>query len=188
MTPRPSHRYQPFVLSCMDDIPQLGRLSEARRLAMRALVAHLRLDLARGKGGDGFVGPNLAVGMRIAAAHGRALVLEDLHVPDTSGVCQAVHLVGPRLDDGPDRPGVHLRQREVVPRREAHDPTAARLGLCDEQLVARRRRSGRAGQQRREVVVERERGGIRGVPRAACARSRHEHSPSEWELSIHVFG
>ena len=38
MTPRPSHRYQPFVLSCMDDIPQLGRLSEPRRLAMRALA------------------------------------------------------------------------------------------------------------------------------------------------------
>lgn len=38
MTPPASRRYQPFVLSCMDDIPQLGRLSEARRLAMRALA------------------------------------------------------------------------------------------------------------------------------------------------------
>ncbi len=38
MTSRASHRYQPYVLSCMDDIPQLGRLSEARLLAMRALA------------------------------------------------------------------------------------------------------------------------------------------------------
>ena len=33
-----THRYQPYVLSCMDDIPQLRKLSEARRLSMRALA------------------------------------------------------------------------------------------------------------------------------------------------------
>jgi KamA family protein len=38
MKPQLNPRYQSYVLSCMDDIPQLGRLSEARRLAMRALA------------------------------------------------------------------------------------------------------------------------------------------------------
>ena len=38
MTPPASHRYQPYVLSCMDDIPQLARLSDSRRVAMRALA------------------------------------------------------------------------------------------------------------------------------------------------------
>jgi len=33
-----THRYQPYVLSCMDAIPQLEKLSEARRLSMRALA------------------------------------------------------------------------------------------------------------------------------------------------------
>jgi len=38
MTQSTSRRYQPYVLSSMDDIPQLRRLSEARRTAMRALA------------------------------------------------------------------------------------------------------------------------------------------------------
>ena len=38
MRPLAIHRYQPYVLSCMDGIPQLGRLSDSRRLAMRALA------------------------------------------------------------------------------------------------------------------------------------------------------
>jgi hypothetical protein len=38
MKPLANHRYQAYVLSGMDAIPQLGRLSEARRLAMRALA------------------------------------------------------------------------------------------------------------------------------------------------------
>ena len=38
MKPPADHRYQPYVLSCMDDLPQLGRLSASRRLAMRALA------------------------------------------------------------------------------------------------------------------------------------------------------
>jgi len=33
-----ARRYQPYVLSCMDDIPRLGNLTEARRLSMRALA------------------------------------------------------------------------------------------------------------------------------------------------------
>ena len=38
MKPLANHRYQPYVVSCMDAIPQLGRLSDSRRLAMRALA------------------------------------------------------------------------------------------------------------------------------------------------------
>jgi KamA family protein len=38
MKQQASQRYQPYVLSCMDAIPQLEKLSEARRLSMRALA------------------------------------------------------------------------------------------------------------------------------------------------------
>lgn len=33
-----SRRYRSYVLSCMDDIPQLERVTEARRLSMQALA------------------------------------------------------------------------------------------------------------------------------------------------------
>jgi hypothetical protein len=101
--------------------------------------------------------------VRVAAAHERALVLEDLHVADEVEGAETRRLVGPGVDHGPDAGDVHIGERQVVARREAEDAADAARGTGAEQLVVERGTGRRLGEQGREVVVERERRGVRRI-------------------------
>ena len=117
-----------------------------------AVLRHLP-QLRRGLLGQRGHGPDLAVRVRVRAAHGGALVLEDLHVAQLRGRArdgrvrgrgggqagQAGERVrgrevlgvdaGPGLDDGDDLGRGHVGERQVVLGGEGEDVTDARGGL-----------------------------------------------------------
>ena len=102
-------------------------------------------------------GPDLAMRVRVAAAHHRALVLEDLHVRDPRLLAEARDFVRPGVHHGPDLAVAHARQREVVPRREAEHAADPGLGLAAQERLAVGRGHLDGGAQRGEIVVEGER-------------------------------
>jgi hypothetical protein len=73
--------------------------------------------------------------MRVGRAHHGAAVFEDLHVTDPVEAAELDVLVDPGVDHRADRLDRHLPQRQVVPRREAHDPADAALALRDQQTL-----------------------------------------------------
>ena len=61
------------------------------------------------------VDPNLAMRMRIAGAHERAAIFEDLYVTNPGNFFQLQILFGPHLDDFTNFTGRHERNGQVVP-------------------------------------------------------------------------
>ena len=120
--------------------------------------------------GDPFVGPDLSVRVRVAGAHHRAAVLEDLDVADPRLPAELQVLLGPGVDDPADLRAGHRTHGHVVAGREADDPAQATLGFGDQEGVGGRRRVDRVGQQRGEVVVEDVGGGVPGRADTAGAR------------------
>ena len=116
--------------------------------------------------------PDLAVGVRVAAAHHRALVLEHLHVGRSAAARPAPRLVGPGVDHarGSRRASISASVRSWRGEKQSTRQTPA-LGLARE--AARRRRSRAPpcrGSERGEVVVEGERGRVGGIALAVGAR------------------
>ena len=138
---------------------ELGVVRQQVPAVLPPVLGHLR-ELLAGLLGQRAGGPDLAVRVRVGAAHGGALVLEDLHVPQlTLGridlavgvggkagqdlVCLRLERVrgrqvagvdaGPGLDDGQDLGSGHVGQGEVVLGREGEHVAPAGDGLGLEQ-------------------------------------------------------
>src|SRR5258708_5179583 len=94
--------------------------------------------------------------MRIARAHHLAAVLENLHVADSGDQGKLRELRSPRADDLFDFGQAHAGQRQIVPRREAHDAADARLALGYQQALVLNIQVpwGRIFFQRGEVILE----------------------------------
>ncbi len=80
------------------------RESETREQGIRQKAGRMKMDrLERERGMRGFYerpGPHLAVRVRVGAAHGLALVLEDLHPAEA--LAQVRHLPRPLIDHATD--------------------------------------------------------------------------------------
>jgi hypothetical protein len=148
--------------------------------AVAPVVTLLRDPLPSGNARYVIGRPELAVGVRIAAPHDGALVLEDLCVADELPRVEGRRFVGPGVHNERDVVDVHVGERQIVARREADDPAEAAHGLGHEQLRrcgrdVRRRTPIRKGvlhivpQKRRKIVVERERGSVSRVAFAVGA-------------------
>src|SRR5918996_2860437 len=69
--------------------------------------------------------PNLPMWMRIARAHHRATVFENLHVADLVSRSELRAFSSPKVNDEPNVLSLHLCEREVVPRRKTDDAANA---------------------------------------------------------------
>ena len=136
------------------------------RFEMPALARETAAGKRRQVGG----GPHLAVGVRVAAPHHLALVLEHLDVGDVCARAQPRVLLRPRVHDRPDLGGRHQGQRQVVTRGEAQHPALAAGGAGHQEAVALDGRLGARQREGGEVVVESERRRVRRVARATRAR------------------
>src|SRR5580704_8321128 len=65
------------------------------------------------------VGPDLAMGMRIAGTHQKAAILKNLDVVYPVECAEFRILLRPRIDHGNDGRFFHLTERKIVLRREA---------------------------------------------------------------------
>jgi hypothetical protein len=111
-------------------------------------------------------GPDLSMRVRIACAHHRPAILEDLHVPGSLAL----------LVDGLRRPGIdhlpylasrHLSQVAIVSLREHHDAARAASGNGSEKGVRSFFRDGLSRRRRGEsrvVVVEEIHSPVIGIP------------------------
>ena len=131
----------------------VGEQALARHGVVVGLLRRLQLRLHRKR----VPGPDLAVRVRVAGAHRRTAVLEDLH--PAVALAELGGLVGPDVDHVPDRGLVHARQGHVVTGREAHDAAGATGSLGPEQPAADRLAGG-VRAERREVVGEHEGGRV----------------------------
>ena len=113
--------------------------------------------------------PDLAVRMRVRAAHDLTAVLKDLHGPDVRQGAEIDRLLDPGVDDPLYVRDSHFRQRQVMAGREADDPADSGLALRHEEFVFDALGRG-VGFQRGEVVVEDEGVGIVRVDRAVRPR------------------
>src|SRR5271156_301340 len=68
--------------------------------------------------GNGFRGPDLTVGMRIAASHHGAPVFKNLYMIDKWKAAKISVLRRPHIDDTANIDGRHLCHRQIVTRRE----------------------------------------------------------------------
>jgi len=107
--------------------------------------------------------------MGVARPHRRPPVLEDLDVVDEVEPAQGARLFGPYLDHATDILERHVRQGQVMARRERDDPADAALALCPQQAAPVKLRLGRGRQEGREIVVEDESARIGRVPLAPGA-------------------
>ena len=122
-------------------------------------------------GGNAAAGPDLAMRMRIAGAHHLAAILEDLHVADVGQAAQVGVLRGPHVHHQREIRHAHARHGQIVPRRKAAHAADARLAGGDQQAVAiLDGLGGRGRQQRRKIVIEDKRAGVRRIAHAARAR------------------
>ncbi len=120
-------------------------------------------------------GPDLAVRVRVARAHHRAAVLEDLHVADPGAAGQLGVLLGPDVHHAPDRvtsisASVRSWRGEKQTTRQmprSLSATGAGAYRAHSRVDAYPRR--RVGQQRGVVVVEHEGRGVVRVAHAAGA-------------------
>jgi hypothetical protein len=112
---------------------------------------------------DRAFGPDLAVRMGVAAPHHLSLVLENLHVPDVRTLGEGPILLRPDVDDRENLSDAHLRQRQVVARREADNaadpgfPSGTEEPAIVELFLRNTREEGA------EVVVEDERLRVRRI-------------------------
>ena len=112
--------------------------------------------------------PDLAVRMRVRAAHDLAAVLEDLDGSDAFARAEVDRLLDPGVDHPLDVGDLHLRQRQIVAGREAENPAEAGFAFRHEKPVLDPLRR-RVGVKRGEIVVEHEGVRIVRVARAVGA-------------------
>src|SRR5262249_16786369 len=100
------------------------------------------------------VGPDLAMGMRIAGAHDGAAVLKNLHMFDPGNSSQLAVLLSPHINYFTDFLSGHKREREIVPLGKADDAADAAFAFDQQQprvvTFAWRRLRTKSG----KVVVE----------------------------------
>ena len=120
--------------------------------------------------------PDLTVWMGVRRPHRLTPVLEHLDPP--VGPSEVRRLVSPQVHHAPDIADAHLGQGQVVARREAHDPTRARLAFGDEQTVLGSA-GGRVGTQGSEVIGEDVGRVVRRVP-GAIRPSRSGAQIARW--------
>ena len=113
--------------------------------------------------------PDLAVRMRVRAAHDLAAVLEDLDGGDAFARAEVDRLLDPGVDHALDVGDLHLRQRQIMAGRKAENPAEAGFAFRHEEPVLDPLRR-RVGMKRGEIVVEHE--GVRIVRIARAARAR----------------
>ncbi len=113
--------------------------------------------------------------MRIARAHHRAAILENLHVLNLGPRPQFHELVHPRVHHLAQVGGLHIGDRQIVARRKAHHAANARLRFRHQQSIFLKTAARHVRLQRREIVVENECRCIRRVAhssRALIARAQ----------------
>ena len=164
------HHGQP-VLALDHDAAALLQLAfdviEQQAAAIGLEVAALGFIRAGHLVGQEVTGPDLTMRVRVGAAHGRTLVLEDLH--PAPAFAQFTILLDPGGDDGLDDGRRKLRQRLAVIGREADDARGSpHRHALQERIVGTV--LGRVGQQRREVVGKDVGLRVVGVDLAADAR------------------
>src|SRR5690242_8943866 len=111
--------------------------------------------------------PSLAMRMRVAGAHHGPTVFEDLHVVDRVARAQVLELLRPDIHHGVDLVRGHAREREVMARREADHPANSGSARGNQDVGAIALLTRGVGQQRGEVVVEYEGGGVLRIARTA---------------------
>src|SRR5215469_9164085 len=75
------------------------------------------------------IGPDLPVGMRIAASHHLATVFEDLYMVDFRHCGELEILTDPDVNDGTNGGDIHIAQGEVMAGRETNHTAYSRFGL-----------------------------------------------------------
>src|ERR1700687_314605 len=107
-------------------------------------------------------GPDLAVRMRIAGAHHRTAVFEDLHVIDLGYLSQLLELDGPGMNHILDVLRCHGGEGKVVARQEADYPAKAGLTFGDQQSAVLYVEAvvADARFKSREVVIKNEGAGV----------------------------
>src|SRR5580692_1662339 len=116
--------------------PVAGRLLDLQilteqTLMMRLHVIALRVLLLSGFVRQGAGSPDLAVGMRIARAHHRATILENLYVADEIVFSEIGELLPPHLDDSNDFRLRHSGKGQIMPRRKTSHTTDSAFCLRD---------------------------------------------------------
>ncbi len=125
-------------------------------LSMGGEVGFLVGVFAGDFGGNCGGGPDLAVGVGIAAAHELAFVFKNLDVVDVIEVAEVAVLFAPGVDDGEDLVGGHFGEGEVLAGGEADYEAEYALGLGLEEVVWIFEGGGGIGEQGGEIVVENE--------------------------------
>src|SRR6516164_2717364 len=105
--------------------------------------------------------------MRVAGAHHRAPIFENLHIPDPRLRLEIDRLLAPGFYNALDCAAIHLRQRQIVARRKADYAADPTLALRNEEAVIVEQAMLRIRNERRKIVIEHEGGLIRGVPNAS---------------------
>src|SRR5712692_10420678 len=126
-------------------------------------IIEKRRSLFRGLIGNGSVGPNLAVWMRVARAHHGATIFEDKDIIDPRLLPEFSILADPDINDCPNLSETHSGERQVMASRKTDHPTIAAFAAGDEQagVVLVELRRGR--QKRGKVIVKDKSGFVLGV-------------------------
>ena len=133
------------------------------------MVGQLLCAFLGGLAGHGALGPNLAVRVRVRAAHHGPFVLKNLNVANVRPRPQRAVLVGPHVHYAPDVGGAHFGQGQVVARREADDAAHAAFRFGPQQPTLVELAGGHVVAQGSKVVVENEGAGIIRIWRAVGA-------------------
>lgn len=101
-------------------------------------------------------GPDLAVGVGIAASHELAFVFKNLDVVDVVEAAELLVLFAPGVDDGEYLGGGHFSEGEIVAGRKADYAAVAAFGFSLKKRVWIFDGGGGIGEDGGEIVVEHE--------------------------------
>ena len=120
--------------------------------------------------GERAIGPNLSVRMRIAASHHLAAVFKDLHMIDLRNCPEFEILSCPDVNHRTNGRYIHVRQSQIVARREANDPTDSCFRLCMEEVcgVAMNFDLRHIQPHRPEIIVKDECGVVTRIANSTC--------------------
>src|SRR5262249_37894124 len=79
--------------------------------------------------------PDLAVRMRVAGAHQRTAIFEDLRVTNPRDRFELARLIAPGIDDDFDSVSLHRRNRQIVPGRKTYDATNSAFSLRHQNAI-----------------------------------------------------
>ena len=122
----------------------LGEIVDQQRPAMRDEILRLGVGLLLHLVGQMAGRPDLAVRMRVGAAHDLAAVLENLYGSDIRPAAERDRLLDPGVHHPLDVGDLHHGDREIMARREAQHAADAELALGDRRPLSVRA-SGASG-------------------------------------------